>query len=141
MPKVLNFKDCGHKVPEGAVYIGRAVPRYQLAASQWANPFRIGVLTREETIVLYKNAILWGFDPNVVKRLTDHQFQQEVFEVWQRFEKHHPKLYDMSALKGFDLVCWCAPQACHGDILLSLANGEGKLLVATAEIARLKGRP
>jgi len=25
-------------------------------------------------------------------------------------------------LRGQDLVCWCAPEACHGDILLELAN-------------------
>lgn len=25
-------------------------------------------------------------------------------------------------LKGKDLVCCCAPQACHGDILLRIAN-------------------
>ena len=27
-------------------------------------------------------------------------------------------------LRGKDLVCWCAPLACHGDLLLRLA-GEG----------------
>ena len=25
-------------------------------------------------------------------------------------------------LTGKDLVCWCAPEACHGDVLLELAN-------------------
>ena len=25
-------------------------------------------------------------------------------------------------LKGKDLVCWCAPAACHADILLKIAN-------------------
>jgi hypothetical protein len=25
-------------------------------------------------------------------------------------------------LRGKTLGCWCAPQACHGDILLALAN-------------------
>ena len=28
----------------------------------------------------------------------------------------------MSELEGKDLVCYCAPCACHGDILLHLAN-------------------
>ncbi len=27
-------------------------------------------------------------------------------------------------LKGKDLVCWCAPDGCHGDILLEIANEE-----------------
>ena len=27
-------------------------------------------------------------------------------------------------LKGKDLVCYCAPQACHADVLLEIANRE-----------------
>lgn len=26
-------------------------------------------------------------------------------------------------LRGKDLVCWCKPDACHADILMSIANG------------------
>lgn len=26
-------------------------------------------------------------------------------------------------LRGKDLVCWCAPEACHADVLLDIANG------------------
>ncbi len=26
-------------------------------------------------------------------------------------------------LRGKDLVCWCAPRICHGDIILRIANG------------------
>jgi Domain of unknown function (DUF4326) len=25
-------------------------------------------------------------------------------------------------LRGLDLVCWCAPLPCHGDVLLRLAS-------------------
>jgi hypothetical protein len=25
-------------------------------------------------------------------------------------------------LRGKSLVCWCAPQACHGDVLMRIAN-------------------
>ena len=32
------------------------------------------------------------------------------------------RLLDLDELKGNDLVCWCAPLACHADILLELAN-------------------
>lgn len=28
----------------------------------------------------------------------------------------------LEELRGRDLVCWCAPQACHGDVLIGLAN-------------------
>lgn len=27
-------------------------------------------------------------------------------------------------LKGKDLVCWCAPAACHADVLMEIANRE-----------------
>jgi hypothetical protein len=36
-----------------------------------------------------------------------------------------PKVLLMQALpelRGRDLVCWCAPCACHGDVLIELAN-------------------
>lgn len=29
---------------------------------------------------------------------------------------------DLHELRGRDLVCWCAPSACHADVLLRLAN-------------------
>ncbi len=37
-------------------------------------------------------------------------------------------LYDeaVAELKGKDLVCYCAPLACHGDFLLEWANMEHK---------------
>lgn len=28
----------------------------------------------------------------------------------------------LDELRGRDLVCWCAPLACHGDVLIELAN-------------------
>jgi hypothetical protein len=28
----------------------------------------------------------------------------------------------LDELRGRDLVCWCAPLACHGDVLVDLAN-------------------
>lgn len=27
-------------------------------------------------------------------------------------------------LRGKDLLCWCAPQQCHADIILEIANGD-----------------
>lgn len=61
--------------------------------SKWGNPFTIGKHgTREEVIELYCE---WIRD------------QTEL-------------LKDLPELWGKDLVCWCAPAACHGDVLLSL---------------------
>lgn len=28
----------------------------------------------------------------------------------------------INELKGKDLVCWCSPKPCHGDVLLEIAN-------------------
>ncbi len=43
-------------------------------------------------------------------------------EVIRRFkEEILPKL-DVSSLRGKNLVCFCKPQACHGDAILEKAN-------------------
>lgn len=34
----------------------------------------------------------------------------------------HQLLRALDELRGRDLVCFCAPEACHGDLLLKLAN-------------------
>lgn len=63
--------------------------------SKWGNPFRIGVDgDRSAVIVKYER---WLVDQHHLLRLLDE-------------------------LRGQNLVCFCAPQACHGDLLLRLAN-------------------
>lgn len=47
--------------------------------------------------------------------------------VVARFEKailDNPDLLAAAKaeLRGKDLVCWCAPKACHADVLLRIAN-------------------
>jgi len=34
--------------------------------------------------------------------------------------REDPETYDLEKLRGKRLGCWCAPQACHGDVLLEL---------------------
>lgn len=103
IPRVLNLKSINYKVPEGAIYIGRAIPRYHLQESKWHNPFHIGAmsvihvgekLNREQSILLYEEYL----------------------------ERNPELLISIKELKGKDLICWCAPLPCHGDILLKLAN-------------------
>jgi len=97
MPKVLNLKDTNYKVPEDAIYIGRAMPRYGLKESKWCNPYKIGKDgTREQVIEKYRLNIL--------------------------FKSQNCIGYDITELTGKDLICWCHPLPCHGDILLALAN-------------------
>lgn len=64
--------------------------------SKWGNPFVIGKDgTREEVITKYRAWLL---------------AQPEKVEEAKR------------ELAGKDLVCFCAPKGCHGDVLLEVAN-------------------
>ena len=68
--------------------------------SKWGNPFKISkTLTRDDVIQKYEDRIVANIQNN-------------------------PIVYDLSELKGKDLVCWCHPQPCHAYILLKLANKE-----------------
>lgn len=60
--------------------------------SIWHNPFKEG--TREENIASFRAYLL--SNPSLMALL--------------------PKL------KGKKLACWCAPKACHADVLAELAN-------------------
>lgn len=74
------------------VYIGRANGRHRLKASKWANPFRVGIDgDRAEVITKYRR---WLYSPG---------------QTW--LWGHLPEL------RGKVLACWCAPEACHGQVL------------------------
>jgi hypothetical protein len=65
--------------------------------SKWGNPYVIGADgTREDVVRKYEEYI---------------QTQPELLAA-------------LPELKGRDLMCWCSPAACHGDVLLRLANKE-----------------
>lgn len=67
--------------------------------SKWGNPFVIGRDgTRKEVIAKYRAWLL-----NQPALLTS-----------------------IHELEGKTLGCFCAPKECHGDILIELANKEGK---------------
>ena len=71
--------------------------------SKWGNPFKIGQ---------------HGDRAAVIAR----------HEAWLRDQ--HALLRDLGELRGKDLVCFCAPAPCHGDLLLRLANGSRADLIA-----------
>ena len=51
--------------------------------------------------------------------------REEVIEKYVEWLADQPELIaDLHELHGKDLVCWCAPQNCHGDVLVVLANEE-----------------
>jgi hypothetical protein len=88
------------RVPEGAVYVGRAAPG--LPASPYANPYRAGIYGAATAVELYRAYL--AARPRLAEAA--------------RLE-----------LAGRDLACWCKlpaagePDHCHAAVLLELANG------------------
>lgn len=61
----------------------------------------------------------WG-NPFVIGR---DGSREEVIAKYRAWVASQPKLLGaLDELRGRDLVCWCAPQACRGDVLIKLAN-------------------
>lgn len=94
MPTVWNKN---YSYPEDAVYVGRGSP--------FGNPYI--AFNRDSTF------------PDVIR----------VRDPIAEFEKYiaaRPALIKRirAELKGKDLLCYCAPRACHADILLRIANEE-----------------
>lgn len=91
-------------LPEGVVYIGRAVPRVGLTESEWANPWRIGQP-----------------HPNPAYRGQVHLVRFEVLELFSdyllRCLAKDP--WWLEPLRGRVLACWCySPDDCHGGIIV-----------------------
>ncbi|OAH45442.1 hypothetical protein AX777_17705 [Sphingobium yanoikuyae] len=61
----------------------------------------------------------WG-NPFVIGHDGD---RATVIAKYERYLRQRPDLLrDLDELRGRDLVCFCAPLACHGDLLRRLAN-------------------
>lgn len=95
--KVYNKRD--PLAPPDAVYIGRP--------SKWGNPFTIGqfyqgrIMTREDVIGVYNDWLLGSDEGYII-------------------------LDQIDELIDKDLLCWCAPLPCHGEILLQAAEAMKK---------------
>lgn len=95
MANVLNIYKIGKCIPDDAEYIGRPNASLGLAGSKFANIFPITETDSREIVVeKYKN---W---------------------LWQQIKEGKITLEDLLSLEGKNLVCYCAPQLCHGDVLL-----------------------
>ena len=100
MTRVIHIKDKelgGSTFSDNEVYIGRPNNTYY-GTSIWGNPFVIGRDgNREEVIHKYEDYIMSD-------------------EMW-------PTIWaNLHTLRGKDLVCYCKPQACHGDVLVKLVD-------------------
>ena len=70
--------------------------------SKWGNPFTIG---KDGT-------------------------RKEVIEKYEKYIVTNNKLMnDLHELEGKVLACYCKPKACHGDVLVRLANRKGVLTI------------
>jgi hypothetical protein len=59
----------------------------------------------------------------MVRRNATQEQRADVIAMYRRWLQLQPDLLAaLPELRGKDLVCWCAPEACHGDVLLELAN-------------------
>ena len=65
--------------------------------SKWGNPYTVKKWGRGRALDMFRAYKLRGF-----QGLDYEEIRQE--------------------LKGKDLVCWCAPEPCHADLLLEIAN-------------------
>lgn len=56
-------------------------------------------------------------------KLTKESDRAEVLRLYEKWLMQQPKLLaDLHELRGKVIGCWCAPKACHGDVLARLAN-------------------
>lgn len=93
--KVLNFYKVGCVVPENAVYIGRRMVKFGLPASKFANPFKLSDgEPRGSTIERYRR---W---------------------LWENIRSGKITEKDLLALEGKNVVCFCHPKPCHGDVVV-----------------------
>jgi hypothetical protein len=78
-------------------YVGHAGSRHEWPASPFANPFyREAKQDRQGAVVRY--AAWLASQPHLLRRIADGE------------------------LTGRALGCWCAPLACHGDVLAAMAG-------------------
>lgn len=83
---------------------------------------RNGIPKSTPTSIYVGRPTMWG-NPFVIG---EDGTREEVVAKYERYIKQVPLLLSMlPQLKGKDLTCWCAPESCHADILLRLANKEG----------------
>lgn len=54
--------------------------------------------------------------------------RQTVINKYRKYLLHNQPLLEDARieLKGKDLLCFCAPLACHGDVLLEMVNTRGE---------------
>lgn len=64
---------------------------------------------------------VWGNPFHV----TDESQRKQIIQRYRAWFLAQPALVERAKreLRGRRLGCWCAPKACHGDVLAEIANG------------------
>lgn len=93
--EVLNFYKVGCKIPPNSIYIGRPSYKWGLKGSKFQNPYSLDKYSREVAIEKYKK---W---------------------LWNEIKIGHITIQELANMEGFDLVCYCSPKPCHGEVLLA----------------------
>ena len=110
------------ELPENAVYVGRAAPRYGLKASPLANPYHIGQ---------------WDYRRMHRPLQMNRSDCSEAYAVWLSYTPtlasimELTRLADLARRAPLVLVCWCetwdgtgdAPGKCHAEILRRVLEG------------------
>lgn len=99
------------------VYIGRANLGYHLPHSPWANPYRIDRDTPEN-----RAAAIANYRSHIQNLVAQGRVR-------------------IDDLVGKTLVCWCSPQACHGDVLIDLLEAAGYPVVRVQQKQENKPQP
>lgn len=112
MPRVLNIQQDGRAMAdEPYMYVGR--PRGN-EVWHFGNPFTHRPGTKAAVVLQTRELAIQAFKDWLAG--THFQHIEPERRMWILNHLHW--------LRGKNLVCWCAPQACHGDVLLELANKE-----------------
>lgn len=76
--------------------------------SIWGNPHVIGIHgTRKEVIAKYRT------------------------ELWEKIHQGRVSLTELADLQGKELICFCTPLPCHGDVLIEAARWARQVLDAS----------
>lgn len=95
--KVLNFKNSNLEDLKKGVYIGRYNSYYGFKDSK------------------YRNIYVIGKDGN----------GEEVVEKYDKYIRSKYSIEEIKRdLKGKNLICWCFPNYCHGNILKEICENE-----------------
>ena len=78
---------------------------------------------KEPDVVRIDRATKWG-NPFVIGRDGDRArvIAKYRARLWREIRADHIGLDELAALLGKRLMCWCAPEPCHGDVLAEAAR-------------------